>query len=107
MAEGRAAGPPPFKKRMKAAKYLATALFLAGCASSPKQEMGWQKIDGTAPSQQQFEADLTVCQGETQRATLAAHPTDSIPAAFERGRARGQVFNGCMAQRGYLQRPVP
>lgn len=72
---------------------------LAGCAT--QKEAGWVRADGKVIVDQQFLMDRTICRGEMQKAALTAHPPDGVGQAYRRGKAEGEVFLGCMAQRGY------
>jgi hypothetical protein len=76
---------------------LILCLILAGCVTRP--EMGWIRADGKAVVPIQFEADNTVCNGEVEKARAAY--TGRISASPD------QIFSGCMAEKGYLQRPLP
>lgn len=79
-------------------RWLLPALLLAGCATAPPL---WLRIDGKQVSDLQFEADQTACRGETQKANLA---TARQIGLLSRMQATDEVYNGCMAGRGYLQR---
>jgi hypothetical protein len=70
---------------------------LLGCAHQP--EMGWIRTDGKAVVPIQFEADEATCRGELQK--VHAVYTGLAVASDE------QIFTGCMAEKGYLQRPLP
>jgi hypothetical protein len=65
-----------------------------------------QRITGDPVLTQQVQVDLTICQGELQRANLSGVTVSGggmagIAAAIERGEAAKQVGQGCMAQKGY------
>jgi hypothetical protein len=84
---------------------LALAIVLNACAQQPTPR--WTRVDGKAirgdvTLETQYEVDVKICQGEMQKANLSA----TAEAGFGRGRAVDQVFIGCMAQRGYVQRAV-
>jgi hypothetical protein len=63
--------------------------------------MTWVRVDGKPPTVE-FEVDNTICRGEMQKANLAAN----AEAGFARGRAVGEVYNGCMAGRGWIMQPA-
>ena len=73
------------------------SLALAACVHQP--EMGWVRTDGKAVVPIQFEADEAQGRGEVQKARAAF--TGQI------GFSTDQVFIGCMAGKGYVQRPLP
>lgn len=77
---------------------------LSACATPPP--MGWIRTDGRTFTDEQIEVERTVCRGRMQQSNLAGFPSESIPGAFQRGRAVTDVFNGCMAERGYVLRPM-
>jgi hypothetical protein len=79
---------------------LGLSVALSGCVTQP--EMGWVRIDGKAVVPIQFEADETQCKGELQRTRLAG--TGQL-GLFSRLQAQDDVFVGCMAGKGYVQRP--
>jgi len=68
---------------------------LGGCSTQPRE---FVPIDGRAITPEQFQVDRLICQGEMQKANLAS----TAEAGIGRGRAVVQVFDGCMAQRGYM-----
>jgi hypothetical protein len=76
---------------------LILCLLLAACVTQP--EMGWIRADGKSVVLLQLEADNTACTGEVQKARAAY--TGRIGASSD------QIFTGCMAEKGYLQRPLP
>lgn len=89
---------------------ISLCIAIGGCAA--QQEMGWARTDGkgiggNAQLEQQYRVDVTICQGEMQKAGLTARPSDSIGGAYRQGQMKGEVFVGCMAQRGYLQQAIP
>lgn len=84
---------------------LVAALCVGGCASSGIS--GWSRIDGRAEDPQQLAADQTVCRGEMDKAGLSSNrePRFTIGQSgivSERRAAMTSVFEGCMAQRGYV-----
>jgi hypothetical protein len=74
---------------------------LVGCATQPA--MSWFRADGKAVVPIQFEADETNCRDEVQKARLAGPNQLGI---LSRLQAHNDVFVGCMADKGYVQRPV-
>ncbi|MDP3554821.1 hypothetical protein [Methylocystis sp.] len=82
-------------------------LFLAGCAS-PRHfvRTDGQEIAGNAKLEQQKEIDLTVCRGDAEKANLQGSAL-SLAQAGAREDMALSVFDGCMAQKGYLNRPKP
>lgn len=57
--------------------------------------------NGGAVSATQIEIDQTVCRGEVQKSARASSAgTLSVEASL----AERDIFAGCMAQKGYLQR---
>jgi hypothetical protein len=73
------------------------SLPLAACVHQP--EMGWIRTDRTPVVPLQFEADEAQCKGEVQKSRAAF--TGQIGFSID------QVFIGCMAGKGYVQRPLP
>jgi hypothetical protein len=69
---------------------------LAGCATLPS---AWTRADGRPVDAAQLQLDRSVCNGEMQKANLAAG--DSA-AEFYLSSAEVDVYTGCMAQHGYL-----
>lgn len=74
------------------------ALALAGCGPT---KTTYYRLDGrTIPPDprlvQQFETDRSICLGDAQKAWLAGGE-----AGPYRNQATDQVFQGCMAGRGY------
>lgn len=80
----------------------AAALLLTGCATpSP----AWMRADGQPIYPQQFALDRAACTGEVQKTNLAAgRNTVYNPDVFGYTGPLLAVFNGCMADRGYLPR---
>jgi hypothetical protein len=70
---------------------------LLGCAHQP--EIGWVRTDGKAVVPIQLEADNTQCKGEVEK-VRAAYTGQTFASS-------DQIFTGCMAEKGYLQRPLP
>lgn len=74
-------------------KALPLLILLAGCATA-EPEMLWKRTDGRPiPADpalvKQADLDRTICRGEAAKAPTGPHRRD-------------QVFEGCMAQRGYV-----
>lgn len=68
--------------------------------------MDGQSIASSATLKQGYELDRTVCVGETQKANLTRTPNyyggfAAIAKQAEQDQAAGDVFAGCMAQKGY------
>jgi hypothetical protein len=93
--------------------YLTFALLglaLAACVHQP--EMGWVRTDGKPVVPIQFEADETNCRGESDKADLSSTMRRNITLCENglcspREEAVKRVFAGCMAGKGYVQRPLP
>ena len=75
------------------------ALMLAACLQATIYErIDGRRIRDDAALTRQFEVDKTICDGESSKtAAVADYPI--------RQRAFYRVFDGCMAQRGYMVRP--
>jgi hypothetical protein len=79
------------------------ALTLSACAeSSPK---AYYRVDGqpitTNPAlMREWDRDDAICRGEMAKADSA-----SVAPMSRRFQADEDVYRGCMAQRGYVQRP--
>lgn len=84
--------------------FLVVCIAVAGCAS--QRPMQWIRLDGKPPAAELLEVDRTVCRGEMQKSNLAGFPAEGIGSAYRRGQAVGDVFRGCMAQRGWMQQAV-
>lgn len=95
---------PPRKNWLYCGLSALWMLSLVGCAAAPPSK--WVRLDGNPATDQQFEIDSTICRGEMQKARLTAQPTDSVVAAYQRGKAEREVFAGCMAGHGYVLRPA-
>jgi len=65
----------------------------------------WRRIDGGAAVSAQLSADELVCKGEAHKANASAGKA-GVDFADQLGYSDDMmaVFNGCMAQRGYVQR---
>jgi hypothetical protein len=88
---------------------LTLSVGLVGCVTQP--EMGWIRTDGKPVAALQFEADETNCRGESQKARLSSTLREGVTIGEQglyspRQQAIGDVFTGCMAGKGYVQRPV-
>lgn len=84
---------------------LVIALCASGCASSGIR--GWSRIDGRPEDPQQLAADQTICRGEMNKAKLSSNLEPGFTIGMrglvsERGEAMLSVYEGCMAQRGYV-----
>jgi hypothetical protein len=83
---------------------------LVGCVTQP--EMGWIRTDGKAVVPIQLEADQKQCDGESDKADLSSTMKPGISICpgvgpcSPRQEALKSVFNGCMAGKGYVQRPM-
>ena len=76
-------------------------LAFAGCAAQPK--MLWIRTDGQPMRGnpvlfEQYRIDITICDGEGSKADLSAGADN--PRRF---REVPVIFEGCMAQRGYIR----
>jgi hypothetical protein len=99
-------------KKLVAAVALAAAV--SACATTPK--MAWvradgQPVDGTPQLATRFELDKTACRGEMQKADLSGSSycrglVGCVATGIERGNAMADVGKGCMADRGYMLRPI-
>jgi hypothetical protein len=77
--------------------------------------MVWVRTDGQRIKDDpvlthQAQMDLTICQGELQKANLSGVTVHGggmagLAASIERGQAATQVGEGCMAQKGYARVP--
>lgn len=81
------------------------ALAVGGCAST--NSWNWTRLDGAGVDDRQLAADKVICRGQMQAAGLGGgNREDGIvfgpkgPVSV-RGQAMADVFEGCMAQRGY------
>lgn len=90
---------------------LAAALTLAGCQTVKEV---FVRTDGQTTADNphlaaQFEIDKTVCEGDSQRASLTGSQfclgDDCLYQAIARQQGRVGVVKGCMAQKGYLSVP--
>lgn len=69
----------------------------------------WQKVSGGPVNQEQFELDRTACQGEMQKAKLSSTMREGVTIGEQglyspRQQAISDVYSGCMANKGYIQR---
>jgi hypothetical protein len=77
------------------------ALALAGCATRGVFLLSDGRIPADDPLlKEQLEKDLTICNGEAQKANLAGGPINVN--SYSRYMAAGQVGRGCMAEKGYV-----
>lgn len=86
---------------------------VAGCTAATKTV--WIRTDGQRIASdpvnlQQAQIDRTICQGETDKASLSGVTFTGggmagVAAAIERDNAAGRVASGCMAAKGYVQVP--
>jgi hypothetical protein len=85
-------------------------LIVGACATAP--EPAWLRVDGKPISDLQFEADQAAWRGEMQKAKLSSTMEGGIVLGpngpySPRQNAISDVYSGCMAQRGYVQRAAP
>jgi hypothetical protein len=72
-----------------------------GCTTSLPQ--GWTRVDGRPANATQLEVDKTVCRGEMDKANLSAgRRAVEYPEVFGYSEGMMSVYNGCMAQHGYM-----
>jgi hypothetical protein len=93
---------------MKSSLCLVACLLLVACASDARNF--WSRTDGGPIMATQYQSDATICRGESQKANASGVVITGggIPgavAAINRSEALGDVYVGCMAERGYLLRP--
>lgn len=93
--------------RLSNAALQASFLLLTACATTPA---AWQKVDGKPVAQEQFQLDQTSCQGEMQKAKLSSTMREGVTIGEQglyspRQQAISDVYSGCMAGKGYIQRP--
>lgn len=88
------------------------AVLAVGCAQ--QQRMMWVRADGQSgpTAATQFEMDRAACEGEMQKANLSGSSYcrgfgDCLGTSIARGQAMTTVGKGCMASKGYLERPDP
>lgn len=98
---------------------LAVAALLAGCATNSTHVEVWERLDGkpltgTPELAREYQVATTICMGERQKADLSAGSlpvrlSDRVVEGMMRDAKAGDVYKGCMAQRGYVLglRPVP
>lgn len=83
---------------------LASSEFLAGCA---KPATTWTRLDGQSINSTQLQADQIICKGDAQKANLTAGDNAAIhPDTFGYSEGMIDVYNGCMAQHGYMAAKV-
>jgi hypothetical protein len=91
---------------------LAGCVALTGCATAPPPPV-WMRLDGQSTLTnpvlgQQFKVDTTICAGDMQKANVSGTvvPTGSVFVDamndVKRSSAVGDVFKGCMAEKGYM-----
>lgn len=80
--------------------FFLSILMLTACASVPQ---AWHKADGTSQNVNQLALDQATCQGEMKRANLnrTLKPLIETIVSPPEQELVG-VYNGCMAQRGWL-----
>lgn len=95
-------------------------LALMACATTGPDALVWVKADGTwieddPVLMRQFEVDKTICRGRRVQASMGASRRIPIPgedpvaagladaaAGFSRAADAAVVFEGCMAEQGYV-----
>jgi hypothetical protein len=76
---------------------LMLSIALGNCAQQPP--MSWVRTDSKPVVPIQFDADQTACRDEVQKARRQL-------GLLSRLQAHDDVYAGCMAEKGYVQRPV-
>jgi hypothetical protein len=76
---------------------LTLSIALANCAQRPP--MSWVRTDSKPVMPIQFDADQAACRDEVQKARGQL-------GLLSRLQAHDDVYAGCMADKGYVQRPV-
>lgn len=102
------------RRLLRSAARIGLISLLAGCSTAPPHvwlRTDGQSVRGNPALAQQAEIDRTVCRGETSRAGLsgtviATGGLAGIAAAQERTAAQVDVFEGCMAAKGYVYVPA-
>lgn len=85
-----------------AALLIMGAAVLAACAAVPK---AWMRADGRPIDSRQMQIDDTVCRGETAKADQqggSQNNLTNLDSPFGPDRQHLQVYDGCMAEKGYL-----
>jgi hypothetical protein len=77
-----------------------TLLCLAGCAH--QQPQSWTRPDGTTPSSGDLQLAMTACRGEVQKAAVQGQAISTVNNPLGMDRQDRQIYEGCMAQHGYL-----
>lgn len=80
---------------------LVVALACAGCAT--QRPMAWARADGKPFAADALSLNQTICQGDMQKANLSGTGTSG---GYGRGTAVVQVFDGCMAEHGFVRVPA-
>ena len=88
---------------------LCLVTLIVGCAQQPPRlwlRTDGQRIQGNPVLAQALEMDGAICKGEMQKANLSGVAVHGgglagLAVQMERQNAAGEVFGGCMAQRGY------
>ena len=91
---------------MRSLVWLSLSLLMTGCATAPRE---WEKVDGKPVKQEQFELDQTACRGESQKARLSSTMREGVTLGEQglyspRQQAISDVYAGCMAGKGYIQK---
>ena len=79
------------------ALWVLSGLALAACADMETKP--WYRADGGALSPDQIEGDKTICRDEMQKSVAATNRA----AGLDRGIARPDLYDGCMARHGYSE----
>jgi hypothetical protein len=76
-------------------------MVLCGCATKPAT---WARVDGASLNPVQLQADRTGCAGEAEKANMAAgNNAAEMTNIFGYSGPMQSVYDGCMAQHGYLK----
>jgi hypothetical protein len=74
-------------------------LLLSGCAHDPQS---WMRPDGTTPTSADLQLAITACKGEVQKTAVQGQAVSTINSPLGMDRQDRQIYEGCMAQKGYL-----